>query len=104
MQHQIQVREAMEEFSLTHLEAESIVWWSADVSVFGESTESSPYSIYNSALRQRDQPSILRWKDFSYFLVNALQKMPPVKATTFRGENKRVTELSRQYRRGNQVS
>ena len=102
--HMVQVREAMTEFSLTKLEAEAVAWWSADVSAFGESTEKSPYFIYNSLLRQRDMPSVERWKDFSFFLVSALKKLPALNVTTFRGENKRVTELSRQYHKGNQVS
>jgi hypothetical protein len=48
-------------------------------------------------------PSVERWKDFSFFLVSALKKLPALNVTTFRGENKRVTELSRQYHKNNQV-
>ena len=103
VEHMLPVREAMTEFALTKLEAEAVAWWSADVSVFGESTDKSPYYIYNHTLRQRDMPLIERWKDFSFFLVSALKKMPALNVTVFRGENKRVTELSRQYRKGNQV-
>ena len=103
MTHQLQVHETMTKYSLTNLEAEAVAWWSADVSAFGEATEKSPYYIYNSSLRQRDKPAIERWKDFSFFLVNALKKLPALKVTTFRGESKRVTELSTQYCRGNQV-
>jgi hypothetical protein len=91
-------------FKLTQLEAESVVWWTADVSTLSDmKTEESPYYVYNSHLRARDAPNILLWRDYSFFFINALHKLPPIETISFRGEKKRVTELSKQYAKDNQV-
>ena len=90
-------------YNLTVLEAESVVWWTVDGGMAGMDTEESPYYIYNSHLRARDTPKIKLWRDFSYFFISALEKLPPVETTSFRGEKKRVTELSKQYAKDNQV-
>jgi hypothetical protein len=103
IRHSVAAREAIDSHQLNELEAEAIVWWSADVQALGGNTEMSPYYIYNAALRARNQELMNRWSDFSFFFLNALKKLPPVTATTYRGESKRVTELSRQYLKGNQV-
>ena len=103
IRHSVAAREAIDAHKLNELEAEAIVWWSADAQALGGNTEMSPYSVYNAALRARNQELLKRWSDYSYFFLNALKKLPPVTATTYRGEPKRVTELSRQYLKGNQV-
>ena len=101
MKHQDQAREAMQEYALTSLEAEAIVWGSADLGVFGESQKngltSSSKALFASGISLASFAG--RISPFT-----ALQKLPAVKAITFRGENKRFTLLSRQFRRGNQVS
>jgi hypothetical protein len=90
--------------NLTQLEAEAIVWWTADVSMMSSNmtTEESPYHVFNSILRARGNSMIL-WRDFSFYFISALGKLPPVSATSFRGETKRAMELSDQYTKGNQV-
>jgi hypothetical protein len=89
---------------LTRLEAETICWWSADVSTLSEmTTDQSPYYVYNTALRQRDAIRLNLWKHFSCYFINGLQKIPPTAAESFRGEKNRVTELSTQYTKGSQV-
>ncbi len=91
-------------FNLTQLEAEAVSWWTADVGTLsGMNTKESPYHVYNSHLRARDADNIKLWRDFSYFFISALKKLPPVETTSFRGEKKRVTELSKQYAKDNQV-
>jgi hypothetical protein len=97
-------KDTIRRFNLTQLEAESVLWWTADVSTLSSmNTEESPYYVYNSHLRARDAHSIRLWRDYSFFFVSALHKLPPVETTSFRGEKKRVTELSNQYAKENQV-
>ncbi len=105
VQHDVEARELVKTCNLTSLEAESLVWWSVDVSTLSSNmnTEDSPYYVYNAALRSRDGPSIRNWQDYSYYMVNALDKLPPIETICYRGESKKVTELSRQYAKGNQV-
>jgi hypothetical protein len=104
VEHDIRAKDIIRRCNLTQLEAEAVVWWTADVSTLSSmNTEESPYYVYNSQLRARDAPSIKRWQDYSFFFISALQKLPPIMAHTFRGERKRATELSRQYAKDNQV-
>ncbi len=97
-------KDTIKRYNLTQLEAESILWWTADVSTLSSmNTEESPYHVYNSHLRARDAHNIKLWRDYSFFFISALQKLPPVETTSFRGEKKRVTALSNQYVKDNQV-
>jgi hypothetical protein len=105
LEHEVIATDFIRRFNLTQLEAEAIVWWTVDVGpMFGMTTAESPYWVYNTALRARDGPRIMLWRDFSFFFISALQKLPSFEGETFRGERRRVTELSRQYARGNRVS
>jgi hypothetical protein len=100
----IPAKTCIQRYNLTRLEAEAICWWSADVGTISEMTsDKSPYYVYNTALRQRNASRIKLWKDFSYHFINGLQKLPPTKADSFRGENKRVTTLSKRYVKDNTV-
>ena len=102
--HDVNAKECIKKYGLTHLQAEAISWWSADASTLsGLSTEKSPYHIYNTVLRQRDGPKIRLWRDFSFYFIGGLEKLPPVRIESFRGERKRVMELSSQYVKGNQA-
>jgi hypothetical protein len=90
---------------LTPLEAEAVVWWTSNVNTLSGSVDAkdSPYNVYNAVLRAREANSIRMWRDFSYYFISALQKLPVIQTTSFRGEKKRVTELSKQYVKDNQV-
>jgi hypothetical protein len=98
-------KDLIKRYGLTPSEAEAVVWWTANVNTLSGSVDAkdSPYYVYNSALRARDVSSIRMWRDFSYYFISALKKLPVVETTSFRGENKRVTELSKQYVKDNQV-
>jgi hypothetical protein len=100
----VEAREFITINNLTQEEAEAICWWTGDVSTMsGMPSNQSPFYVYNSDLRARDASKIKMWQDFSYYFLKGLAKLPPVKATSFRGEKKRVTELSKQYAKDNQV-
>ena len=89
---------------LSDREAEAIVWWSVDVSMLSAlSTLDSPYAVMNSDLRMRNASRLRLWSDYAYHLINGLKKILPLEIVTFRGESKRVTELSKQYVKGNKV-
>jgi hypothetical protein len=104
VEYDAEAKDLIRRYNLTQLEAEAVVWWTADVSTLSVlSTEESPYHVYNTNLRARDAQKIQLWRDFSFFFISALKKLPPVETTSFRGEKKRVTELSKQYAKDNQV-
>ena len=102
IEHDAEAQHTIRRYNLTQLEAEAIVWWTADVSTMSSSmnTEDSPYWVYNSDLRARHAQNIRRWRDYSFFFVRALLKLPPIKSDTFRGEKTRATD-SRQYAKDN---
>ena len=63
------------------------------------------YFAYNRSIRTRDQKEVAKWEDYSYFLLSALRKLPPVKDTVYRGVPERLTEVSAQYSKtGNKVA
>eukprot|EP00961_Rhodomonas_salina_P295518 3935532-Rhodomonas_salina.1 len=90
---------AVRKYKLTQLEAESLVWYTADFRVLhpGENAKFNVFYQYNAALRKRSHDQIRRWWDFSWFLVCALRKLPPVKKKVFRGVPERVLTLSSSY-------
>jgi hypothetical protein len=91
-------------YGLSDREAEAIVWWSVDVGILSAlSTLDSPYAVLNSILRKRDASLLRLWSDYNFYLINGLKKILPIEIVTFRGESKRVTELSKQYVKGNKV-
>jgi hypothetical protein len=101
--HNVGVEEAMRNYGLSRLEAEAIVWWTADVGLIGEPTEKSPYYVFNTDLRCRNHERIKLWKDFAWYLIKALEKLPRFTGIAFRGESKKVTQLSKQYVADKQV-
>jgi hypothetical protein len=97
-------QDMIRKFNLTQLEAEAVLWWTADVSKLSSmKSEESPCYVGNSHLRSRDAPKIRLWRDYFFFFHNALQKLPPVHTDTFRGEKTRAMELSKQYAKDAQV-
>jgi hypothetical protein len=104
IEYDVEAKNVIVQYNLTQLEAEAIAWWTADVSTLSDMpTEESPYHVYNAILRARDMHGMKLWRDFSSVFIGALEKLPPVETTSFRGEKKRVTELSKQYTKDNQV-
>jgi hypothetical protein len=104
VEYDAEAKDFIRRYNLTQLEAEAILWWTADVSTLSDlNTEKSPYHVYNSSLRTRDAQRIGLWSDFSFYFIRALEKLPPFETTSFRGEKKRATELSKQYIKDNQV-
>lgn len=97
------VQDWMARYGLTRLEAEAIAWWSTDAGVLGHPRDLSLYRVLNSTLRGRNQTAIYEWKDYSWFLMSALAKLPQINCTAFRGESVRMTDLSGSYKKGNTV-
>eukprot|EP00961_Rhodomonas_salina_P178231 2403997-Rhodomonas_salina.1 len=93
------LKTAMDTYRLTELEAESVLWYTTDIRLLDphEKEERNVFYEYNRALRKRSPDQIQRWCDFSWFLVNALRKLPPVRAKVYRGVPERVLALSKNY-------
>lgn len=100
------VRDAMQQYALTVPEAQSILWYTSDLHSLVDTSLSAEHNVYfkyNRDLRSRKSARIMQWRDFSWYLVSALKKLPPVQGRVFRGVPERVTELSSKYRTKEEV-
>ena len=71
--------------NLSKLEAEAVCWYGFDSSkFFNLQGEPSPLKYFGATLRRGNQKEINCWKDFLYFFINALHKLPREKMKTYR--------------------
>jgi hypothetical protein len=66
-------------------------------------TEDSPYYHFNSTCRERNPTAVERWADFSCLFCSALDKLPSLEATVYRGLNIPLTQQSHEYKQGKVV-
>jgi len=92
----------MYEYGLSENEAGAITYYTSDARGIGQSQE-SPYRVLNPLLAQRDREPLEQWKDFLFFLLNGLKKLPDYKGKVWRGFDKPISQLSYQYRHGNTI-
>jgi hypothetical protein len=85
---------------LSKLEAHRLCVYTLDASQFEGTRESSPFFLYNAALRSRDVIQVARWSDFSLVFDAALKKLPDTECTLFRGLDCPLTEESHLYEKG----
>ena len=90
------------ECDLTPLEAQSISMYTFSVNN-GFTWQTSPFFIYNKALRILDFEAIAAWQDYSYFLISGLKKLPNIRRKVWRGLNLRLTQISHLYEKGSKV-
>jgi serine/threonine protein kinase len=90
------------ECDLTPLEAQSISMYTFSVNN-GFTWQTSPFFIYNKALRILDFEAIAAWQDYSYFLMSGLKKLPSIRRKVWRGLNLRLTQISHLYEKGSKV-
>jgi serine/threonine protein kinase len=87
---------------LTPIEAQSISMYTFSVEN-GFTWQTSPFFIYNKALRLLDYETIAAWQHYSYFLLSALRKLPNIQKKVYRGLNLRLTQISHLYQKGSLV-
>jgi serine/threonine protein kinase len=90
------------ECGLSAIEAQSISMYTFSIEN-GFTWQTSPFFIYNKALRLLDFETIAAWQDYSYFLISGLKKLPSIRRKVWRGLNLRLTQISHLYQKGSQV-
>jgi serine/threonine protein kinase len=90
-------------YDLSDVEAHCLCTYTLDARNFNGARESSPFFLYNAALRSRDASLIDRWRDFSYVFEAALKKLPDNNCTLYRGLDCPLTEYSDLYEKGKLV-
>jgi serine/threonine protein kinase len=98
------VRQLMARWKLSALEAQSIFVYTADATdhISVCPFHKAPYVSYNAILRDGTPRDISTWSDYSFLLYNAVNKLPSVSCTVYRGLNvPLVTDLPDLYGKGN---
>jgi len=99
-----QIQDFMKERNCTLDEVGAVVYYSADArrGFFGQEHQSI-YKIVNPLLAKRNQEELAPWQQFLYFLCSAEQKLPSLKARTYRGITVHIAEMSPLYKPGKDV-
>jgi serine/threonine protein kinase len=88
---------------LSVLEAHCLCAYTLDARELQGTKESSPFFLFNAALRSRDRDLVDRWRDFSFVFESALKKLPCEVCTVYRGLDCPLTEVSNLYEKSKRV-
>jgi hypothetical protein len=91
------VQQLMRQYQLTEMEAQAVSVYTTDARDHGGLREQSIFFFYNSAIRSANPQDVELWSVFSLLFCAALEKLPSVVVTVFRGLDVPLTQLSHQY-------
>ena len=88
---------------LTLVEAQCIAVYTLDARDYGRAREDSVFYVFNATIRAGDSEQVQRWSAFTKLLCDALDKLPSVACTVFRGLDQPLTQISHLYVKGSTV-
>ncbi len=91
------VQQLMRQHRLTEMEAQIVCVYTSDARQHGGLREQSIFCNYNAATRSGSAQDIELWSEFSFVFCSALEKLPSLQLTVFRGLDLPLTQLSHQY-------
>ncbi len=91
------VQQLMRQHRLTEMEAQTVSVYTTDARQHGGLREQSIFCRYNAATRSGSAQDIELWSEFSFVFSSALEKLPSLRLTVFRGLDLPLTQLSHQY-------
>ena len=97
------VRQLVQQHQLTDMEAQTVCLYTLDARNHGGLKEHSVFYVYNAALRSGEADAVALWGEYSFVFCSALEKLPSVAATVFRGLDLPLTQLSHMYSKGSKV-
>jgi len=97
------VQQLCRDHGITEIEAQALTVYTMDATAYGESKEKSVYHKCNSDVRSGDAAAIRFWSAYSLLLSRALDKLPSVACTVYRGLSQPLTQLSHEYAEGRKV-
>eukprot|EP01124_Arcella_intermedia_P010982 TRINITY_DN17487_c0_g1_i1.p1 TRINITY_DN17487_c0_g1~~TRINITY_DN17487_c0_g1_i1.p1 ORF type:complete len:308 (+),score=70.86 TRINITY_DN17487_c0_g1_i1:136-1059(+) len=106
VEHSEEVKTVAPKYNISNNEASAIVYYTYDVSSLGLSEltrEDNIYKKLNSILCKRNMSAIDVWRDFLFYFISGLEKLPSCNKTVFRALDVPLCEVSKQYKEGNQV-
>ena len=97
------VRQLMRQHQLTDMQAQTVCLYTLDARQHGGLREHSVFYVYNAALRSGQADAVALWSEYSFLFCSALEKLPSVAATVFRGLDLPLTQLTHMYSKGSTV-
>ena len=97
------VQQLLQRHQITHIEAQAVCVYTLDARQHGGLKEDSVFYVYNAALRSAQAEAVGKWSQFSLLFCSALDKLPSVAMTVFRGLDMPLTQLSHLYTKGSTV-
>jgi hypothetical protein len=97
------VCQLMRQHQLTVMQAQTVCIYTLDARKYGGLRENSVFYVYNAALRSGEASAVALWGEYSFVFCSALEQLPSVAATVFRGLDLPLTQLSHMYSRGSTV-
>jgi serine/threonine protein kinase len=91
------IQELMRQHLLSEMEAQAVSAYTTDARDHGGLREYSIFFVYNAAIRSANPQDVELWSVFSFLFCTALEKLPAVAKTVFRGLDVPLTQLSHQY-------
>jgi hypothetical protein len=88
-----EVQRLMQQYQLTVVEAQVLSVYTTDARNHGGLKEQSIYFVYNAATRSANPRDVELWCVFSLLFCTALDKLPSVEVTVFRGVDVPLTQL-----------
>ncbi len=88
---------------VTLVEAQSISVYTMDARDYRHTREDSVFYVFNLIIRTGDSEQVQRWSAFTKLLCDALDKLPSVSCTVFRGLDQPLTQVSHLYVKGSTV-
>ena len=84
----------MQQHQLTDMQAQTVCLYTLDARQHGGLREHSVFYVYNAALRSGQADAVALWGEYSFVFCSALEKLPSVAATVFRGLDLPLTQLN----------
>ena len=97
------IRQLMQQHQLTDMQAQTVCLYTLDAREHGGLREHSVFYAYNAALRSGEADAVALWGEFSFVFCSALEQLPSVAATVFRGLDLPLTQQSHMYSKGSTV-
>ena len=91
------VQQLMQQHQLSEMQAQAVSAYTTDARDHGGLREHSIFFAYNAAIRTANPQDVELWSVFSFLFCTALEKLPAVAKTVFRGLDVPLTQLSHQY-------
>jgi len=97
------VQQLMRQHQLTDMQAQTVCLYTLHARQHGGLRQHSVFYVYNAALRWRQAEAVALCSQYWFLFCSALDKLPSVTGTVFRGLHLPLTQLTHMYSKGSTV-